>query len=97
MNAKDHIICRCEEVTLEEVLDAIRRGARDVDAVKRMTRAGMGLCQGKTCGRIVAAIIAREIGCPVCEVKTVTARIPVRPIPASVIASCHLPKQPSDT
>jgi len=87
MSRDDLIICRCEEVTLGEILDAVRRGARDADAVKRMTRAGMGLCQGKTCSRLVAAIIARETGQPAHDIRPVTPRLPVRPIPASVLAS----------
>ncbi len=84
---EDQIICRCEEITCNEIRDAVRNGACDADAVKRMTRAGMGLCQGKTCGRLVAAIISRETGIPVAEVKPVTYRLPVRPIPAAVIAA----------
>lgn len=84
---EDQIICRCEEITYGEIRDAVRKGARDADAVKRMTRAGMGLCQGKTCGRLVAAIIARETGIPVAKVRPVTYRLPVRPVPASVIAA----------
>lgn len=88
MTDRNLIICRCEEVTLGEVLDAIAAGARDADAVKRMTRAGMGLCQGKTCGRLIAGIIARETGQPPTETKIVTIRQPVRPIPASIIAAC---------
>ena len=86
------VICRCEEVTLADVLDAIRRGARDVDAVKRMTRAGMGLCQGKTCGRLVAAAIARETDRPVSDVRPMTQRIPVRPVPACALARQPLPE-----
>ena len=48
----DIIICRCQEVTRQEILDAIEQGATTVDGVKRRTRAGMGLCQGKTCERL---------------------------------------------
>ena len=92
MSKEDRIICRCEEVTYGEIIDAIRRGARDVDAVKRMTRAGMGLCQGKTCGRTVAAILSAELGAPVADIRAVTPRIPVRPIPASVLADHSLPE-----
>lgn len=61
-----HIICRCEEVTEAEVVAAVRSplGARDVDGVKRRTRAGMGRCQGGFCLPLVTAIIARETGIP---------------------------------
>ena len=84
MQAEDWIICRCEEVRLSEVLAAIRQGARDADAVKRMTRAGMGLCQGRTCARLVTQIIARELEVPVAQVRQATQRLPVRPTPASL-------------
>ena len=54
------LICRCEEVTEEEILKAIRSGCHTVAAVKRMTRAGMGACQGRTCGRLIEQILIRE-------------------------------------
>lgn len=94
MKQEDQIICRCEEITLNEIGDAVREGARDTDAVKRMTRAGMGLCQGKTCGRLVAAIITRETGMPAADVRPVTYRLPVRPVPAAVIAAALDPEKP---
>ena len=75
------IICRCEEITLGEIREAIKSGARDVDAVKRMTRAGMGLCQSKTCYNLVAQIIHEETGVELSELKPFTVRPPVRPIP----------------
>jgi NAD(P)H-nitrite reductase large subunit len=84
MPAEDWIICRCEEVKLSEILEAIRQGARDVDAVKRMTRAGMGLCQGRTCARLVSRIIAGELGVPAALVRQARQRLPVRPTPASL-------------
>lgn len=64
--AYGHIVCRCETVTEGEIRDAIRApaGARDVDGVKRRTRAGMGRCQGGFCGAKVAEILARELGIP---------------------------------
>ena len=62
--AYGRIICRCETVTEGEIIDAIRApaGARDVDGVKRRTRAGMGRCQGGFCGSKVVEILARELG-----------------------------------
>lgn len=44
---EDIIICRCQEVTEQEIIDAVHEGATTVDGVKRRTRACMGLCQGK--------------------------------------------------
>ena len=47
---KDHdIICRCEQITRAEILEAIRRGAGTVEGVKRRVGSGMGRCQGSRC------------------------------------------------
>lgn len=60
------IVCRCEEVTEGEIVRAIRRNppARDIDGVKRRTRAGMGRCQSGFCQPHVAELLARELGLP---------------------------------
>lgn len=63
-----HIICRCETISEAEIVEAVRRGARSVDGVKRRCRAGMGRCQGGFCMPRVMEIIARETGMPVSEV-----------------------------
>ena len=62
------IICRCETVTEAEIVEAIRRGARSVDGVKRRTRAGMGRCQGGFCSPRVMDILSRELGLPMDEI-----------------------------
>ena len=64
------VVCRCEQVTEGEVVDAIHSPipALSVDAVKRRTRAGMGRCQGSFCLPRIAKIIAREANIPVEEV-----------------------------
>lgn len=58
-----NIICRCENITEGEIVDAINRpcGARTVDGVKRRVRPGMGRCQGGFCGPKVVEILAREL------------------------------------
>ena len=68
--AYGRIVCRCETITEGEIIDAIRApgGARDVDGVKRRTRAGMGRCQGGFCGSKVVEILARELGVPMSEI-----------------------------
>lgn len=64
------IICRCETITEGEILDAIHApaGARDVDGVKRRTRAGMGRCQGGFCGSKVVELLAKELGVEINEI-----------------------------
>lgn len=64
------IVCRCEVVTEGEIVDSIRRpvGAKDLDGVKRRTRAGMGRCQAGFCTPRIMEIIARELGCDMADV-----------------------------
>lgn len=59
------IVCRCEMVTEGEIVEAIRRpvGAKDLDGVKRRTRAGMGRCRAGFCTPRDTEILARELGC----------------------------------
>lgn len=68
--AYGRIICRCETITEGEILDAIHApaGARDVDGVKRRTRAGMGRCQGGFCGSKVVELLARELNVEINEI-----------------------------
>lgn len=68
--AYGRVICRCETITEGEILDAIHApaGARDVDGVKRRTRAGMGRCQGGFCGSKVLEILARELNVPMNDI-----------------------------
>lgn len=65
------IICRCEEISEGEILDAIRRplGATTLDGVKRRVRAGMGRCQGGFCAPKVMDMLAHELGISYAEVK----------------------------
>ena len=56
------VICRCCTVTQGEIVEAIHRGARDVDAVKRRTMAGMGRCQGGFCAPRVMELLEKEAG-----------------------------------
>ena len=66
-----HIICKCENITEGEVIDAIRRklGARTVDGIKRRCRPGMGLCQGTFCGPKIQEILALELALELNEIK----------------------------
>jgi len=83
----NNIICRCEEVTEEEIRDAVRKfNLGTVDEVKRLTRAGMGLCQGRTCASLIEKIIAEETNKKVSEMFPSSKRPPVRPIKIGLLA-----------
>lgn len=57
---RDRIVCRCEEISYGEIIDAVRSGRKSVKAIKRTTRAGMGACQGRTCGKLIMQILVEE-------------------------------------
>ncbi len=61
------VVCRCEQITEGEIREAIRRGARSLDGVKRRVRAGMGRCQGGFCTPRVLELLHEELGIPMTE------------------------------
>ena len=81
------LICRCEEITEEEIRQAVCDGAHTIDAVKRRTRSGMGLCQGHTCSKLIAKIISEETGKLLSEIKLPNVRPPLRPTLIKTISS----------
>ncbi|MGE5579205.1 MAG: (2Fe-2S)-binding protein [Bacillota bacterium] len=89
----DIIVCRCEDVTLGDVRRAIREGATTMDEVRRITRAGMGPCQGRTCRLLIASEIARATGKPVADVVPSTFRPPVKAIKMGDLARLGAAKE----
>lgn len=85
---RGQIVCRCEEVTESEIRESIRQyGLDTVAEVKRATRAGMGLCQGRSCEPTIKRILAEETGRDVSEIRSDTSRPPTVPIEIGTIAS----------
>lgn len=76
-----NIICRCEQVTEAEIVDALHRGIPidHIDGIKRRTRCTMGPCQGHFCTPRVRKIIAREMKLP--EEKVVSRGVGSLPLP----------------
>jgi len=81
----DTILCRCEEVTKADIRKAIALGADSANEVKAITRCGMGDCQGRMCGHLVAYCIARETGRPVTDVGLFHPRPPIFPVPVPAL------------
>ncbi len=65
------IVCRCEEISEGEILDAIHStlGAKTLDGVKRRTRAGMGRCQSGFCSPRVMELLSRELPAGLLEIR----------------------------
>jgi len=57
-----NIVCRCENVSEAEIVQAVKLGHTTLDGVKYFTRAQMGRCQGGFCTYKIIKIIMRETG-----------------------------------
>jgi thioredoxin reductase len=71
-------------------------GPPNPDQVKRLTRAGMGVCQGRRCREQVAALLALGAGTPLRDIPLASHRAPVRPVPLSVAAETNEPAAMTD-
>lgn len=83
------IICRCEEVCLSDLKHSINElGATDSRTAKLLTRCGMGLCQGRICGRFVVDLVANELNLSPTDTDRISAvnRPIITPIPLGVLA-----------
>ena len=58
------IICRCEDVKWGEIRKVLDKGYTSLNEIKRLTRAGMGRCQGGYCTLRILKILAGELGIP---------------------------------
>jgi bacterioferritin-associated ferredoxin len=56
------LVCRCEDVTLHELEEAIARGHDDLESLKRYTGFGTGWCQGKSCVALCARLLVEHGG-----------------------------------
>jgi len=80
MENKTTVVCRCEDITLEQIKNLIEQGYRTIDEIKRVIRAGMGPCQGRTCRMLIAQELAKAYNIPVADVLMPTFRPPVKPV-----------------
>ena len=82
-------VCRCEEVELAAIDAALAAGATSLAAIKRATRAGMGRCQGRYCGPLLAGLLHERTGRALDEFAFFAPRPPVRPVPIGAIATAE--------
>ncbi len=93
MDDRELIICRCEEIKKGEIMDVLKLGHTDMNEIKRITRAGMGLCQGKTCKNLISRIIADQTGQMIADIVPSSFRPPVRPIKLKALMSFSDPSE----
>lgn len=80
------IVCRCRDVTEEDISKAISNGYDTVELLKRKTKVATGTCGGRTCLPLVRAILARETGKSPDQISLPRERSPVVPLPVKFAA-----------
>jgi NADPH-dependent 2,4-dienoyl-CoA reductase/sulfur reductase-like enzyme len=90
----DTIVCRCEEVSAKDILDAVAIGATGPNQLKAYRRTGMGPCQGRLCGLTVTELMAEARGKSPQEIGYYRLRAPVKPITLAELAA--IPKTEDD-
>ena len=82
----DHItICRCEEVTLEDIKNTAKKHQCTAREIKLRTRAGMGYCGGRTCRPAVDAVMEQVTGEKPSHDIPLKVQPPVRPVSLSTL------------
>lgn len=96
VETNDPLICRCEDVRQSAIVELIDQGYTSFDEIKRITRVGMGPCQGKTCQRLILNILSRKTGVPVADLTPMTVRSPLKPVTFETLASVNLQDEDGD-
>lgn len=80
-------LCRCEDLTKKDLHQILEKHENiTLEEIKRLTRATMGPCQGRTCKKLIAREIARFKGEETSEVGLPTYRAPINPIKLGKVA-----------
>lgn len=77
---RDIVVCRCEDVTYGEIIDAIDAGATTIEELKHILRVSMGPCQGKGCLNIIRRILAEKLSVNESEINLPKKRPPFMPV-----------------
>ncbi|OYT48406.1 MAG: (2Fe-2S)-binding protein [Desulfurococcales archaeon ex4484_42] len=79
------IICRCRDVTLEDVERVLREGINDIETIKRILGIGMGPCQGRTCIPLLISLLSRRLRKSPEELLIPKVRAPITPLPINLL------------
>ncbi len=83
---KRSIVCRCEDISEEDVLKAIDEGYTDLEELRKKLRIGMGPCQGRVCIQLVMKILERKTGKKIPKAALQTPRPPLVPVSLGTLA-----------
>jgi sarcosine oxidase subunit alpha len=86
-NMGDTIICRCERISKQKIVEQLRAGVRDMNQLKAVLRTGMGACGGKTCRDLILDI-CREEGIALSQVTRLSLRPFETEVPLSAVSGC---------
>jgi hypothetical protein len=78
--------CTSNKMAARDAQTLLRDGPLNPDQIKRLTRAGMGPCQGRRCREQIALLLALHAGTPAAEIPLASYRAPVRPLPLGLLA-----------
>lgn len=88
------LVCRCEEVSAGDIRQAVKEGCREPNEIKALTRCGMGHCQGRMCGALLAEIMAMELKVPPEDLQPLNIRAPVRNLSLVELSDIELLENP---
>jgi glycine/D-amino acid oxidase-like deaminating enzyme/bacterioferritin-associated ferredoxin len=83
----DTLVCRCESVSRHTITSLIDSGVHDFGTLKRMSRAGMGVCQGRYCQKTIARLLVEATGKSPGDTDLFVSRVPVKPVTIGTVAA----------
>ncbi|MBW1677659.1 MAG: (2Fe-2S)-binding protein [Deltaproteobacteria bacterium] len=87
MNSKkETIVCFCEDVTEDEIVNAIKQGFTRLVDIKNYLRPGMGPCQGRGCTSQIIKLVRQVTGLPPESILPLSHRPPITPVPIGVLS-----------
>ncbi len=87
----DVVACRCSGVTVGDIDEAVGPAGGAADEIRRLSRAGMGVCQGRMCDDLVAELASARSGVPRARIGRPRTRAPLRPVPLPALAAAAGP------
>lgn len=90
MNKNNIIICRCEDVSLEDIHNLMDEGYTTFEEIKRILRIGMGPCQSNTCGTLAQRAISKYLNQPLETVNTQSVRPLITGVKLKAIVEAQL-------